>query len=178
MVSNTLDSPTLDAIGVLTRAVEQERVPGVMEFRLLANALRRAVDSRSEQELNEAARVFQTLDPEFRGRIVERAKTEAHAQASRAGAVTVTVDSPPLPGRPAPRAPRSAASSFLAALNGLRPSAKPDDSRNAAKDRLRMAVDSQRALPDRELPDKGADNGLDVGYDTGLRPGQPLPRSP
>lgn len=166
MVSATLDQPTLDAIGVLAQAVDHERVPGVLEFRLLANALRRAVDSRSERELNEAARVFMTLEPEIRSRIVERAKTQAHARAGRTDAVTLEI--PPIPARPAPRAPRSAGSSFLAALNGMRPAAKPDDSRSAAKDRLKMAVDSQRALPG---------GGEDVGYDTGLRPGAPLPRS-
>lgn len=166
MVFPTLDQPTLDAIGVLAQAVDHERVPGVPEFRLLANALRRAVDSRSERELNEAARVFQTLEPAFRTRIVERATAEAHARAGRSGAVTLEI--PSIPVRPPLRAPRSTGSSFLAALNGMRPAAKPDGSRNTAKDRLKMAVDSQRALPG---------DGADVGYDTGLRPGAPLPRS-
>ncbi|SMH35549.1 hypothetical protein [Azospirillum agricola] len=183
MASATLDHHTLEAIAVLARAVERERVPGVLEFRMLANALNRAADSRSERELKEAARVFKTLEPELRIRIVERAKAEAHAQvrAGRADATTVEIpalDIPPLPIRPTVKTVKSAGSSFLAALNGLRPSgakigpkaaggAAPD-SRDAAKDRLRAAVETQRALPE---------TAPDVGYDRGLRPGVRLPRA-
>lgn len=177
MVSATLDSQTLEAVGVLARAVEQVRVPGVVEFRLLANALKRTLDTRSEDELNDAARVFKSLEPEFRARIMERAESEAHALARRADAVTLDAPlAPPLvipplaaPGRPAMRTSRSIGSSFLAALNGVK--AAPGgraESRGAAKDRLKAAVDSQRALPEQ---------GPDVGYDTGLHSGGPFLRS-
>ncbi|MBP2232024.1 hypothetical protein J2847_005349 [Azospirillum agricola] len=188
MASATLDHHTLEAIAVLARAVERERVPGVLEFRLLTNALNRAADSRSERELNEAARVFKTLEPELRVRIVERAKAEAHAQvrAGRADATTLEIpaldlsalDTPAPSARPTVRTVKAAGSSFLAALNGLRPTgvksgpkvaggAAPD-SRDAAKDRLRAAVETQRALPE---------TAPDVGYDRGLRPGVRLPRA-
>jgi hypothetical protein len=174
MADRSLDRDTLDAIGVLARAVDHERTPGVPEFRLLSNALRRAIERQAEEELSEAARLFQTMDSDCRARIVERATVEARARASRSNAVTVEI--PPLPvaaGRPILSTPRSAGSSFLSALNGLRPGGKAkDSSRNAAKDRLRAAVDTQRALPE-----SGFDANLDPTCDTGLRPGEPLPRS-
>lgn len=172
MADRSLDRDTLDAIGVLARAVDHERIPGVPEFRLLSNALRRAIDFQAEEELGEAARLFQTMDSNSRARIVERAAVEARASRSNA----VTVESPPLPvaatGRPILSAPRSAGSSFLSALNGLRPGRAKDSSRSAAKDRLRAAVDTQRALPE-----SGFDARRDPGCDTDLRPGDPLPRS-
>lgn len=171
MADRSLDRDTLDAIGVLARAVDHERIPGVPEFRLLSNALRRAIDFQAEEELGEAARLFQTMDSDSRARIVERAAVEARASRSNA----VTVESPPLPaatGRPILSAPRSAGSSFLSALNGLRPGRAKDSSRSAAKDRLRAAVETQRALPE-----SGFDARHDPGCDTDLRPGDPLPRS-
>ena len=166
MTSTPLDSDTLEAVAVLARAVDRVRVPSVVEFRLLSNALRRAVDSRDELELNEAARVFQTLEPEFRQRILQHATAEAHALTGRVAPVLPTVEPPPLPVKPPVSVPRRAGSSFLAALNGLRP--KPAASRDTAKDRLAAAVERQRAIPD---------SGDDLGYDTGLRAGAPLPRS-
>lgn len=173
MADRSLDRDTLDAIGVLARAVDHERIPGVPEFRLLSNALRRAIDFQAEEELGEAARLFQTMDSDSRARIVERATVEARARANRSNAVTV--ESPPLPtatGRPILSTPRSAGSSFLSALNGLRPGKAKDSSRSAAKDRLRAAVETQRALPE-----SGFDARRDPGCDTDLRPGDPLPRS-
>lgn len=171
MASDSLDDDTLEAIAVLARAVDQVRVPSVLEFRLLSNALRRATDSRGERELDEAARVFQTLDPELRVRIMECATDEARAQAGRAAPLDIPLFSATRTKVPAavPAAvaapPRASGSSFLAALNGLRPA--PQGSRNAAKDRLTAAVESQRALPD---------NAVDLGYE-GFRPGARLPRS-
>ncbi len=122
MSQGDLDQDHLQAIRILAQAVEQVRVPGLLEFRLLSGALARTLESRSQQELREASRVFQSLDREFRERIVARAQKEA--QAARRG-----------PGEavPAPRGgsgsgsgsggggvPRKAASGFLAALNGAR----------------------------------------------------------
>ncbi|MGF7173824.1 hypothetical protein [Azospirillum doebereinerae] len=168
MVPSTLDPQTLEAIGVLSRAIERVRVPGVVEFRLLVNALGRAIESRSEDELGEAARVFRSLEPEIRSRIVEQAKAEAHAQARRSEAVTLEPPTQPPASAPTTRTPRSIGASFLAALNGMKPAAARTGNRDAAKDRLKAAVDSQRALPD---------DGPDVGYDRGLRPGARLPRA-
>jgi len=168
MLPAALDPHTLEAIAVLARAVERVRVPGVIEFRLLVNALGRAVASRSEDALGEAGRVFQSLEPEIRGRIVEQAKVEAHAQARRSEAVTLEPSKPAPAAPPAARTTRSIGSSFLAALNGIKPAAAQTGNRDAAKDRLRAAVESQRALPG---------DGPDVGYDRGLRPGARLPRA-
>ncbi|MFD1626095.1 hypothetical protein [Azospirillum griseum] len=183
MADRSLDSATLDAIGVLARAVEQEREPGKIDFLLLNDALRRAGDSGNHADLAEAARVFHRLDGATRARIVARATAEAHALAGRGEAAreAVTVEAPgalsPAPGlsasRPdgaAPRpAKRSVGSSFLAALNGFRPGRAKADSRDAAKGRLMAAVETQRALPV-----MGLDEVIEGG---GLRPGQPLPRS-
>jgi len=158
MPQGTLDRETLEAVGVLARAVERERVPGVLECRLLANALKRTLDSGRENELTEASRVFRTLDAELRDRIVARARVEAQqarAQAKAtetdAGRDVVTQEIPALPARRAAEPKGRAGTNFLAALNGLRPAATAG-SRGAARDRLRAAVDSQRRVGKRMEP--------------------------
>lgn len=157
MPAPPLDDSTLAAIGVLIRAVEQARVPGVLEFRLLVNTLRRAIESRDGQELQEAGRIFETIDPEFRARIAARADAEALAFVSRSGSRsaelrTVTAEAAKGGQRPG--------SSFLAAINGIRGAmADAVDSRETAKARLIAAVEQRRA-------------------ETTLIPGDPLPRSP
>lgn len=161
MPQGTLDRETLEAVGVLARAVERERVPGVLECRLLANALKRTLDSGRENELTEASRVFRTLDADLRDRIVARARVEA--QQARAQAKTaetagtdasrdvVTQEIPAIPARRAAEPKGRAGTNFLAALNGLRPAATAG-SRGAARDRLRAAVDSQRRVGKRMEP--------------------------
>ncbi|MBP2305707.1 hypothetical protein GBZ48_28960 [Azospirillum melinis] len=164
MPQGTLDRETLEAVGVLARAVERERVPGVLECRLLANALKRTLDSGRENELTEASRVFRTLDAELRDRIVARARVEA--QQARAQAKTaemaetagpdasrdvVTQEIPAIPTRRGAEPKGRAGTNFLAALNGLRPAATAG-SRGAARDRLRAAVDSQRRVGKRMEP--------------------------
>ena len=163
MSQGNLDHDTLQAVSVLARAVEQSRVPGVLEFRLLTNALNRALQSRGERELHEAARVFQTLDRDFRARIVERANEMARLEAASARNGNAPVRSVTLPSLG--KAARSA-TGFLAALNGGRSSAAPPspDSRGAAKSRLMEAVERQREAANDLLP-------------TDLLPGAPLPRS-
>lgn len=166
MPQGTLDRETLEAVGVLARAVERERVPGVLECRLLANALKRTLDSGRERELTEASRVFRTLDVDLRERIVARARLEAQqtrAQANKAATTdrsvdreVVTQEIPALPARrvsePKGRETKArAGTNFLAALNGLRPAAT-SGSRSAARDRLRAAVDSQRRIGQRVEP--------------------------
>lgn len=171
MSKGTLDHDTLQAVGVLVRAVEQTRVPGVLEFRLLTNALNRVLESRGERELHEAERVFRSLDRDFRARIVERANEMARAQVgAQVGA------SAPREAKQAPPPVRSvmlpslgkaarSATGFLSALNGSRASAsKPPDSRGAAKSRLMEAVERQREAANDILPND-------------LLPGAPLPRS-
>ncbi|WP_434623536.1 hypothetical protein [Azospirillum sp. B2RO_4] len=171
MPQGTLDRETLEAVGVLARAVERERVPGVLECRLLANALKRTLDSGRERELTEASRVFRTLDVDLRERIVARARVEAQqARAQAKAAATpdsavdreeVTQEIPALPAwrisEPKGREPKGrAGTNFLAALNGLRPAAttgaNSGSSRGAARDRLRAAVDSQRRVGQRAEP--------------------------
>ena len=157
----TLDRETLEAVGVLARAVERERVPGVLECRLLANALKRTLDSGRENELNEASRVFRTLDAELRDRIVARARVEAQQARAQAKATetvesdasrdVVTQEIPAIPARRAAEPKGRAGTNFLAALNGLRPAATAS-SRGAARDRLRAAVDSQRRVGKRMEP--------------------------
>lgn len=176
MPQGTLDRETLEAVGVLARAVERERVPGVLECRLLANALKRTLDSGRERELTEASRVFRTLDVDLRERIVARARLEAQQTRAQTkgtqmkGAATpdtaidreeVTQEIPALPvwriSEPKGREPKGrAGTNFLAALNGLRPAAttgsNAGSSRGAARDRLRAAVDSQRRVGQRTEP--------------------------
>ena len=155
MPHGTLDRETLEAVGILARAVERERVPGVLECRLLANALKRTLDSGRERELTEASRVFRTLDTDLRERIVARARVEAQqARAEAKGKPidrdVVTQEIPAIPRR-APDQKGRAGTNFLAALNGLRPAATAG-SRGAARDRLRAAVDTQRRVGQRVEP--------------------------
>ncbi len=160
MPHGTLDRETLEAVGVLARAVERERVPGVLECRLLANALKRTLDSGRERELTEASRVFRTLDTDLRERIVARARVEAQqvraeAKVRNTDHEAVTQEIPAVTRRapePKGREPKArAGSNFLAALNGLRPAATAG-SRGAARDRLRAAVDTQRRVGQRVEP--------------------------
>ncbi|PWC46570.1 hypothetical protein [Azospirillum sp. TSA6c] len=161
MPQGTLDRETLEAVGVLARAVERERVPGVLECRLLANALKRTLDSGRENELTEASRVFRTLDAELRDRIVARARVEAQQARTQAKATetvdtdasrdVVTQEIPAIPARRGAEPKGRAGTNFLAALNGLRPAATAG-SRGAARDRLRAAVDSQRRVGKRMEP--------------------------
>ncbi|WP_449228063.1 hypothetical protein [Azospirillum argentinense] len=77
-----MDRETLQAVGVLKRAVDEARVPGVLEFRLLSSALDRTLETEDLHELNEAKRVYETLDGECRTLVVERATSLAHAEAA------------------------------------------------------------------------------------------------
>ncbi len=171
MSKGTLDRETLQAVGVLKRAVEEARVPGVLEFRLLSSALNRTLESEDMHELNEAKRVYETLDGECRTLVVERATTLARAEAAGRHAPPVEVEAevkaepeskdmaPPAvavaePEPPvAPRGGRAMrpATGFLAALNGVRNAARPQlpadgasDSRATAKSRLKAAVEERR----------------------------------
>lgn len=141
MPEGTLDRETLQAVGVLKRAVDEARVPGVLEFRLLSSALDRTLETEDLHELNEAKRVYETLDGECRTLVVERATSLAHAEAAERRApheeveadvvpVAAAKPQPPasspsaLPAGPPPglRGGRTMrpATGFLAALNGVR----------------------------------------------------------
>ncbi|WP_237905366.1 hypothetical protein [Azospirillum brasilense] len=145
MSEGALDRETLQAVGVLKRAVDEARVPGVLEFRLLSSALDRTLETEDLHELNEAKRVYETLDGECRTLVVERATSLAHAEAAerRAPHEEVEVDvvparvpvpaAKPQPPASSPSAPPAGsppglrggrtmrpATGFLAALNGVR----------------------------------------------------------
>lgn len=68
-----LDDSTAQAVEVLALAVERERVPGIVEFSTASDALVRAASSRCRSDLDYATVAFDSLDPGFRARIVERA---------------------------------------------------------------------------------------------------------
>ncbi len=174
MSGSTLDRETLQAVGVLKRAVDEARVPGVLEFRLLSSALDRTLETEDMHELNEAKRVYETLDGECRTMVVERATSLAHAEAAErrappaeaAGeaeakvvadadddAAAAAVEPQPPASPPGLRAGRTMrpATGFLAALNGVRHAARvqapadgPPDSRVTAKSRLMAAVEERR----------------------------------
>ena len=152
MSGSTLDRETLQAVGVLKRAVDEARVPGVLEFRLLSSALDRTLETEDMHELNEAKRVYETLDGECRTMVVERATSLAHAEAAErrappaeaageaaageaeakvvadaaADAAAAAVEPQPPASPPGLRAGRAMrpATGFLAALNGVRHAAR------------------------------------------------------
>ncbi|WP_448206068.1 hypothetical protein [Azospirillum sp. sgz302134] len=175
MSKGRLDHETLQAVGVLMRAVEQARVPGVLEFRLLTDALGRAVESARVRDLEDAKRIFDALDSEFRARIVLRANEMARVEANLGERVpkapTATAEPPrrrlmgaPLGAASLGKAVRSA-TGFLAALNGARGAAAAEaepDSRATAKSRLKAAVEERREA--------------ELAAAT-LRAGEPLPRA-
>jgi hypothetical protein len=159
MSKGTLDHETLQAVGVLMRAVEQARVPGVLEFRYLVDALDRTLVSGDVEELDEAKRFFEALDSDSRARVVDCAHDVAHATAAanRAG------DAEPAGKRKPLRRAAKSATGFLAALNGARGAvANPPDSSVTAKSRLLAAVEERR------------ENDLAA---TQLFAGDPLPRA-
>ncbi|HYD68202.1 hypothetical protein [Azospirillum sp.] len=105
------EDTTEDALRVLADAVHRERVPGIVEFRLLEHALETATVTPTAENLALAAAAFDALDHDFRQRIIDRAHGLAHAVADQRRTTTK-----PDPGRPA-RSPQGLASPLLAALN-------------------------------------------------------------
>lgn len=75
----TPENITDDAIRVLAEAVHCERVPGIVEFRLLERALETAVVTPTAENLALAAAAFDALDHDFRQRIIDRAHGLAQA---------------------------------------------------------------------------------------------------
>lgn len=72
-----------DAIRVLADAVHRERVPGIVEFHLLERALETATVTPTTENMALAAAAFHALDPDFRQRIIERARSLARAMADQ-----------------------------------------------------------------------------------------------
>lgn len=79
----SLDDDTAQAVQVLALAVQRERVPGIVEFALASDALARAATSRDRTDLEYATVAFDSLDPDFRGRIVIRAYELARSERGR-----------------------------------------------------------------------------------------------
>ena len=78
-----LDDDTAQAVQVLALAVQRERVPGIVEFGVASDALARAATSRDRTDLEYATVAFDSLDPDFRGRIVVRAYEMARTERGR-----------------------------------------------------------------------------------------------
>ncbi len=78
-----LDDGTAQAVQVLALAVQRERVPGIVEFGVASDALARAATSRDRVDLEYAAVAFDSLDPHFRSRIVDRAYELARSERGR-----------------------------------------------------------------------------------------------
>ncbi|WP_431862053.1 hypothetical protein [Azospirillum sp.] len=79
----SLDDDTATAVQVLALAVQRERVPGIVEFSVASDALARAATSRNRTDLEYATVAFDSLDPSFRGRIVDRAYELARSERGR-----------------------------------------------------------------------------------------------
>lgn len=134
MTIPNLDDSNAHAVRVLAEAVRRERVPGIVEFVILADALNRALANDDLDELERGSNAFHALDPEYRRRIADRAQILARTE-PRISAETLRATDPALravkPGRVSP--PRSA-SGFLSALNHGRTA--PSGSRSVAMARL------------------------------------------
>ena len=79
----SLDDSTAQAVQVLALAVQRERVPGIIEFSQASEALTRAAVSRNLQDLEYASVAFDSLEPGFRARVVERAYDLARTERGR-----------------------------------------------------------------------------------------------
>lgn len=138
MTTEQFDQQGLRAIQVFAEAVRRERVPGVVEFRLLASFLEKAMDETSGEELELASAAFDALDVEFRRRIADRALVLADQERGDRPAVTLA---------PKPRPPKGA-TGFLTALNHHRAKAESPP-RSVARSRLLadVAGDGEPAEP-------------------------------
>ena len=92
-----LDDGTAQAVQVLALAVQRERVPGIVEFGVASDALARAATSRDRADLDYATVAFDSLDPGFRVRIVNRAYELARSERGR-----LRMPQLPPPAEPAP----------------------------------------------------------------------------
>lgn len=106
------DPELLNAVQVLADAVRRERIPGVVEFRQLEDALKDIAAEPSENSWATADAAFNALDPDLRQRVADRAQQLAYKEAkARRG------DEAAAPAPSAKPAPKPAASPFLTALN-------------------------------------------------------------
>jgi hypothetical protein len=133
---NRDDPELLNAVQVLTDAVRRERIPGVVEFRQLEDALKEISVEPTDNCWAAADAAFKALDPDLRQRVADRAQQLAYKEAktrrsdlglgtaaaappapspttTTATTTPMTGDAPP----PAKQAPKAGASPFLSALN-------------------------------------------------------------
>lgn len=127
------DPDLLNAVQVLADAVRRERIPGVVEFRQLEDALKEIAAEPSDNRWATADAAFSALDPDLRQRVADRAQQLAYKEAKTRRGATPPLNSPtpppaaqsapagapakqpPAPPAPAPKKP--SASPFLNALN-------------------------------------------------------------
>lgn len=129
------DPALLNAVQVLADAVRRERIPGVVEFRQLEDALKEIASEPSDNRWATADAAFNALDPDLRQRVADRAqqlaykeaKTRRSTPAESAPAQNPLTQNPPAPNQTAHSAPakqpaapppkKPSASPFLNALN-------------------------------------------------------------
>ncbi|NYZ11257.1 hypothetical protein HL658_01740 [Azospirillum sp. RWY-5-1] len=112
------DDTMVEAIRLLTDAVKTERVPGIVEFRLLERALEEVARNPTTTLLAHASAAFRALDRDHQILVMKRAETMAHRSADLRRMTNFTLEGAhPRPPHRAPK-PKQAASPFLSALNG------------------------------------------------------------
>lgn len=126
------DPALLNAVQVLADAVRRERIPGVVEFRQLEDALKEIASEPSDNRWATADAAFNALDPDLRQRVADRAQQLAYKEAKTRRSATpplsAPAQSPPATNtgaqsapakQPAPPPPpkKASASPFLNALN-------------------------------------------------------------
>ena len=77
------DDASLCSIDILAQAVERMSVKGVLELRMLRNALREAVSSPTPDAVQFAYAMFSRVDPDYRRMIAHEALTLAAEQKGR-----------------------------------------------------------------------------------------------
>jgi hypothetical protein len=77
------DEAALCSIEILSEAVERTCVPGILELRMLRNALREAVKSKTPEAVKTAFGMFARVDRDYRRRIAHEALTLATKQKGR-----------------------------------------------------------------------------------------------
>lgn len=125
------DPDLLNAVQVLADAVRRERIPGVVEFRQLEDALKEIGEDPNDIRWATADAAFNALDPDLRQRVADRAQQLAYKEAKvRREGVGPVVAKPPAATTAAaaaapvtkqqttqPTAQKTGASPFLSALN-------------------------------------------------------------
>lgn len=77
------DDAALCSIEILSEAVERACVPGIVELRMLRNALREALQSKTPEAVKTAFGMFARVDRDYRRRIAHEALTLATEQKGR-----------------------------------------------------------------------------------------------